>query len=209
MRSRRVTPLLVVALGATALFLMPPSHIAVNSSKESVHTSLNQGVIPRLAPTTPDLSTSEPVRQALPMRLKIPSINVNAAFQYVGLTPDGAMGVPKGRSDVAWFNLGPRPGEQGSAVIAGHRGRPGAPPTVFDNLNQLHNGDLIYVQDSSGKTITFLVREHRIYDSNASAPEVFDSASGAHLNLITCDGTWNKSAKSFTERLVVFADLQN
>ena len=44
------------------------------------------------------------------------------AVEDVGLTPGGAMDVPKGPSDVAWFDLGPRPGEVGSAVIAGHEG---------------------------------------------------------------------------------------
>jgi hypothetical protein len=29
---------------------------------------------------------------------------------------------------------------------------------------------------------------------------------GAHLNLITCAGEWNKGKKSYSERLVVFAD---
>src|SRR3989344_5889270 len=45
----------------------------------------------------------------LPTRLKIPKINIDASVEYVGLTPDGAMDVPKGRVNVAWFNLGPSP----------------------------------------------------------------------------------------------------
>jgi len=32
------------------------------------------------------------------------------------------MDLPKERANVAWFNLGPRPGENDSAVIAGHYG---------------------------------------------------------------------------------------
>jgi hypothetical protein len=56
----------------------------------------------------------------LPVRLKIPSIGVDARIKPVGLTADGAMDVPAGPADVAWFDLGPRPGEIGSAVVAGH-----------------------------------------------------------------------------------------
>ncbi|MDP1709741.1 MAG: class F sortase, partial [Candidatus Komeilibacteria bacterium] len=65
----------------------------------------------------------EPIRPGLPLRLKIPEINVDSVVEYVALTPDGAMDIPKNIGDVAWFNLGPRPGESGNAVIAGHFGR--------------------------------------------------------------------------------------
>ena len=64
----------------------------------------------------------EQATSGFPVRLRIPSINVDAPVEYVGLTPDGAMDVPKERANVAWFNLGPRPGENGSAVVAGHYG---------------------------------------------------------------------------------------
>ena len=57
-----------------------------------------------------------------PRRLTIPSIGVDAGSEYVGLTADGAMGVPKDPSKAAWYSLGPRPGEPGNAVVAGHVG---------------------------------------------------------------------------------------
>src|SRR6185436_6178865 len=50
----------------------------------------------------------------LPVRLIIPSINVDAKIIYVGLAPDGSVGVPAGPDEVAWFGLGPRPGASGS-----------------------------------------------------------------------------------------------
>src|SRR3989338_7815462 len=57
-------------------------------------------------------------RSSLPVRLKVPKINIDATIEYVGLTPQGAMGVPRGPVNVAWYQLGPRPGEEGSAVLA-------------------------------------------------------------------------------------------
>ncbi len=39
----------------------------------------------------------------LPIRLKIPQISVDANIEYVGLTSLGAMDVPAGPVDVAWF----------------------------------------------------------------------------------------------------------
>lgn len=144
-----------------------------------------------------------------PVRLKIPSINIDAPIEYVGLTPDGAMGVPKGPSDAAWYELGPRPGEKGSAVIAGHSGWKNNIPAVFDNLYKLKKGDKIYVEDERGAVIVFVVRESKKYDPKANASDVFESTDGkAHLNLITCAGFWNKIWKSHSDRLVVFADKE-
>ena len=147
--------------------------------------------------------------EALTLRLKIPKINIDAAVVFVGLTPQGAMDVPKGPNDVAWFNLGPRPGEIGSAVISGHYGWKNNIPAVFDNLHKLRKGDKVYVEDKNGATITFVVRELRTYDQNEDASDVFGSSDGkAHLNLVTCTGTWNKAQKSYSKRLVVFTDKE-
>ena len=143
----------------------------------------------------------------LPIRLRIPNINVDAIVEYVGIAPDGSMGVPPGPSDVGWFDLGPRPGDIGSAVIAGHEGWKNGIPAVFDNLYNLVKGDKIYVEDETGTTTIFVVREFRIYGQNDDASYVFTSSDGkAHLNLITCSGVWNTTEKSRPNRLVVFAD---
>jgi LPXTG-site transpeptidase (sortase) family protein len=78
---------------------------------------------------------------------------------------------------------------------------------VFDNLHELAKGDVIYVENASGTTMTFVVQTIKTYDQNADAGAVFSSSDGlAHLNLITCEGTWNATEKSYSNRIVVFAD---
>ncbi len=145
----------------------------------------------------------------LPVRLKIPSINIDASVEYVGLTPDGAMDVPKERANVAWFDPGTRPGEIGSAVIAGHYGWKEGKASVFDNLYKLRKGDKIYVEDDKGAVISFVVRESRRYDPDADASDVFSSNDGkSHLNLVTCEGVWDEVSKSYSKRLVVFTDKE-
>lgn len=145
----------------------------------------------------------------LPVRLKIPVIKVDAAVEYLGITPGGAMDVPKGPDDVAWFDLGPRPGEIGSAVIAGHYGWKNDIPAVFDDLYKLKIGDEIYVVDDLGVTTTFVVNEIGTYDQNADATNVFSSNDGkAHLNIITCEGIWNVASKSRPSRLVIFTNKE-
>lgn len=142
----------------------------------------------------------------LPIRLRIPSINVDAAIEYVGLTPEEAMDGPKNFNNVGWFKLGSRPGEKGSAVIAGHRGWKDGVATVFNNLHNLHKGDNLYIEDGKGTSISFIVQESRTYDPEEYVSDVFSQNDGSHLNLITCDGVWDKSQKTYTKRLVIFAD---
>lgn len=143
--------------------------------------------------------------QGFPVRLRIPSINVDAAVEFVGVSSSGVMDTPKNIVDVGWFNPGPRPGEKGSAVIAGHFNGIYGEDTVFTNLDKLKLGDKIFVEDDRGETISFVVRESRVYDPGY-AEDVFSPNDGVYLNLITCDGVWDGSKKSFSKRLVVFSD---
>jgi len=151
-------------------------------------------------------ATPAPISVSYPIRLKIPKLSIDAAFDYVALT-HGALEAPKGPSNAGWYDRGPRPGEKGSSVIDGHFGWKDGIPAVFDNLHRLQKGDNIYVEDDRGATTTFVVYNLRTYNENESVQDVFHSGDGkAHLNLITCQGTWNEAHKSYVNRLVVFAD---
>ncbi len=156
-----------------------------------------------------DDSLNEEARSGLPVRLTIPSIKVDALIEYVGVTSSGAMDVPKGPDNVAWYASGTRPGEKGSAVIDGHYGWKNGIPAVFDNLYKLQKGDKIQSEDEKGVITTFIVRESRSYDPKADALDVFSSTDGkSHLNLITCEGIWSKFSRNYSKRLVVFADKE-
>lgn len=153
-------------------------------------------------------SETENKKLGEPRYLRIPKINVDAHVEEVALTPTGEMDVPKSAFDIGWFNLGPRPGEVGSSVMVGHLDGQDGKAGVFFDLYKLKGGDKLYVEDDKGITATFIVRESRIYNSGY-AEEVFSSNSGVHLNLITCDGVWDGVKKSFSKRLVVFADISS
>jgi len=123
------------------------------------------------------------------------------------VTPDGRMDVPAGSVNVAWFALGPRPGQIGSAVIGGHFGILNGIPFVFYNLDKIKVGDKIYVLNDKGETLAFITRSISSFDRNADATTVFTSNDHlAHLNLITCEGTWNLVNDTYPKRLVVFTD---
>jgi LPXTG-site transpeptidase (sortase) family protein len=148
------------------------------------------------------------VNIGLPIQLKIPVINVDATVYYVGLTFNGTMDIKENPEEVAWYDLGLRPGEIGTAVIAGHYGWTATgEAAVFNNLHKLNRGDEISVIGDKGATTTFVVRESRKYDPEADASSVFTSNdSKAHLNLITCDGVWENSKNTYSDRLVVFTN---
>ncbi len=142
-----------------------------------------------------------------PVRLNIANINVDTLVQPVGLTSEGDMATGSNVNEVSWYQLGPKPGEKGSAVIAGHYGGKIGGDLVFHDLHTLSIGDVISVYDDMNSVMTFSVQKIRSYGSEDSAAEVFVSNDGkAHLNLITCSGVWDASTKMYSERLVVFTD---
>jgi LPXTG-site transpeptidase (sortase) family protein len=141
-----------------------------------------------------------------PVRLVIPVINISANIQSLGVNSKGEMEVPNNITDVGLFKFGVVPGQIGSAVIAGHFNGENNQAGVFTNLDKLKVGDKLFVEDKTGKAITFIVQKKELYDSGY-ADNVFNQSDIAHLNLITCDGLWDKAKRSYTKRLVIFSDI--
>ncbi|KKS52953.1 MAG: Peptidase C60 family protein [Candidatus Magasanikbacteria bacterium GW2011_GWD2_43_18] len=203
--SKRV--LLIVAPAGLVPFVVVFFFIFI--SKNSIQGSSVVLVENAVAQSNQEQIIQEEFSVGLPVRLQIPAIDVDAAVISVGITSDGEMDVPKNPAEVAWYSLGSRPGEIGSAVIAGHYDQKNNKPAVFTNLHTLQKGDKIFIKNEEGSTITFVVREILIYDKSKDATDVFISNDGkAHLNFITCAGVWNSSETTYSERLIVFTDKE-
>lgn len=143
-----------------------------------------------------------------PTILKIPSLNLEAPIEHVAKAADGSMDVPKLPFNVAWYELGSRPGEIGSAVIAGHVNWKDETKAIFSDLHNLKPGDRITIEDDQKIMVTFVVQRSEIYNADADATDIFISSDGkARLNLITCSGEWNKQTDTYSQRLVVFAEI--
>lgn len=176
--------------------------------------SHNQKQNPSLAitlqttPTTAPSPTSLPPSIGIPISFTIPSLHVTTAIESVGMDNQGRMDVPKNVTDVAWYDLGYRPGQKGSAVIDGHYDTQTGAPAVFYNISKLTPGDTIVVQDDKGNTYTFTVTQNTNYPYN-SLPlnEIFASNDRARLNLITCSGVWDHVQHNYSTRDVVYAEL--
>jgi sortase (surface protein transpeptidase) len=185
------------------ILLVGVAAVLTTVSLLSQHSSAKTPVV--AVKTKPAVVAHQSFR-GLPARLVIPAINVNAAVEYTGRTPAGDMAVTNGSVDVGWYKYGPLPGEAGSAVMAGHVVGINGQPGIFINLSRLAPGDLVSVVDAKGQSVSFTVRASQTYNPAQADASVFNSASGTHLNLITCAGDWDAAAHHYLSRLVVFAD---
>jgi sortase (surface protein transpeptidase) len=159
---------------------------------------------PTFTATTTPSPTPTPT-PGLPVRLRIPAIGVDAFIEPVGLTEEQAMDVPSRWEDVAWFRLGYRPGMVGNAVIAGHLDTNTGAPAVFWDLNKLQPGDEVIVVGDDGVERVFLVEGAEVYPyDQAPVQRIFGPADRPQLNLITCDGAWNREVRNYSHRLVVY-----
>jgi len=141
----------------------------------------------------------------LPARLRIPSLGVNARVESVGIKADGTMGTPQDFKNVSWYSLGAKPGGEGSTVFAGHVNNALAQSGVFEQLSQIKKGDYITVADDAGRSKIYKVVTIEEYAANAPTEALFATRGQEQLVLITCDGEWIPSARTFDKRLVVIA----
>lgn len=144
----------------------------------------------------------------LPAQLIIPSLGINAPIEAAGQDASGAMVAPASDDEVAWYNLGPQPGERGNAVIAGHLDDVHGRPAIFWHIDELNAGDEIIVRFDNGRQRRFAVMSVESYAADAAPMErIFGLDFDHDLNLITCDGIWNAKSKLYSKRLVVYARL--
>ncbi len=179
----------------------PPPPVTPTPSPVPGAPAIDRQLPPRPAPTATPLS-----RAGLPLRLKIPALGIDAAIEEVGLTPEGAMDVPREYDNTAWYTLGPRPGEPGNAVIAGHVDSQTG-PAVFWELRALTPGDEILVVGDDGVERLFVVTALEVYPrQEAPLRRIFGPATGTGLNLITCDGVFDQQRQEYDQNLVVYAE---
>jgi sortase (surface protein transpeptidase) len=136
--------------------------------------------------------------------ISIPTAGVEAGVVPVGLRPDRTMEVP-GVDLAGWYELGPRPGEAGPAVIVGHvDSRSG--PAVFFRLGELRRGDRIVIGQVGGVARSFLVERVGRRPKDALPVERIRSRSRRPvLRLITCGGSCDGSTGHYRDNVIVDA----
>ncbi|MFA5015464.1 MAG: class E sortase [Actinomycetota bacterium] len=93
----------------------------------------------------------------------------------------------------------PLPGDNGRCTISGHRTTYGAP---FRKIDDLEEGDLIYLETTNGELFTYVVTGTEIV--NPKDVYILDGSYKKELLLTTCEPEY-----SSVKRLVVIAELVN
>lgn len=203
MRKSVTTCIILFALIVSGLFLGLRAGQSIFSQSKEVFPSGSQ-VIPPQVITAPQVQVIEP---EVPETLTIPKIGVHTSVESVGLDNQGRMDVPTNVDSVAWYNLGFKPGEKGSAVVAGHLDSE-AGPAVFWNLTSLQAGDEIGVEDKKGQVYYFKVTRVTTYEfDKVPLEEVFASQDKSRLNLITCGGRFNGVTRNYSHRIVAYSEI--
>ncbi|MFI5767638.1 class F sortase [Streptomyces sp. NPDC051658] len=156
----------------------------------------------------PGSPVAEPLKPSAPVRIRIPSIRVDAPMMRLGLGSDGSLDVPPAgnRNIVGWYRDGTPPGSRGSAFVAGHvdnaQGR-----SVFYDLGALQKGSTVEVVRQDGRTAVFSLDAIEVY-KNDDFPDkrVYGASSFASLRLITCGGGFSKET-GYEGNVVAYAHL--
>lgn len=132
-----------------------------------------------------------------------PSIGLFSPMEAMGINNKGELDVPDGKTNnVGWYAGGVVPGNEGTAVLDAHVF------AAFKELNKVRPGEYIYMFMSSGKILSFRVTDYNVYNLNNLSPRtLFAPTSKKQMNLITCAGEWVPSLGTYTERLIVTAEL--
>jgi hypothetical protein len=162
----------------------------------------------RLPEITARPATPPPARErSVPVRLALPGSGVDAPVDPVGVQDDGQMAIPENVDRVGWYRFGPRPGDAGSAVLAGHVDDAEQGLGVLASLSSLQPGDEVQVTDSDGTATRWRVVSRELITKRAlPLTELFGREGPPRLTLITCGGPFLPEFRSYRDNVVVVAE---
>ncbi|MGD1223413.1 class F sortase [Streptomyces krungchingensis] len=182
-------------------------------------TDVRQGLT---TPTTGDIAAVgrpdvplppalEPLGNARPQRLDIPSMEVQAPVVARGLDRQGAIEPPPFEQPgvVGWYAAGVRPGAAGAALFVGHVDTD-TKPAVFYKLSAVRPGATVRVVRDDGKVAEFTVDEVQVIPrDHFDAQRAYGARKPgrAELRLVTCGGTFDRASRTYTANVVVSAYL--
>ncbi|GAA4808886.1 class F sortase [Streptomyces ziwulingensis] len=149
-----------------------------------------------------------PLPYAVPGRVRIDGIQVDAPMMPVGLDADGWVGAPPPEDSnlAGWFTGAVSPGEKGTAVVVGHVDNKQG-PAVFYGLGALKPGNGVEIDREDGKTAVFEIYGIEVFEKDDfPGDRVYASKGGPELRVITCGGGFSKQ-NGYAGNVVAFARL--
>ncbi len=151
-----------------------------------------------------------PAARHAPLQVRIGTISVDAPVVPVGLEDDGAMEIPKWVAEIGWYDpdgLGVVPGTTGTAVLAGHVDSRSQGRGALYDLRDLAVGETIELDLADGSTQRWVITDVIQYPKDVlPLEEIFTWAGPSRLAVITCGGEFDRTARSYTDNLVVYAE---
>ncbi|EST36898.1 hypothetical protein N566_15970, partial [Streptomycetaceae bacterium MP113-05] len=146
-----------------------------------------------------------------PVRLHIPSLGLHARVEPAGLDDRGGVAAPpySRAGAVGWYEGGPKPGEQGVALVVGHVDTD-TRRAVFYALSTVERGTEVRVTGKDGLVTEFTVESAEVVEGEGfEAERVYGQREKgrAELRLLTCGGTYDRESRSYTSNVVVSAFL--
>lgn len=143
-----------------------------------------------------------------PVWIDVPAVDISSDLETLGLAADGSIEVPDEWQQAGWYADGPRPGQQGPAVILGHVDSQ-AGPAVFHRLRELDEDDEIIVTREDGSMVTFVVeRVERHAKTRFPTDDVYFPTLRPTLRLVTCGGAFDHTTGHYRDNVVAFATLE-
>ena len=144
---------------------------------------------------------------APPVRIRIPSMNVDSRLIGLGLQKDGSVEVPEAVDVAGWYDGGARPGQDGPAVILGHVDSENAPGIFFDLVN-VKKGALVRIDRADGTSVRFRINHvEKVPKTRFPTDLVYAPSLDPTLRLVTCGGSFDHSRRSYRDNVIAFADL--
>ncbi|MFB6550327.1 MULTISPECIES: class F sortase [unclassified Streptomyces] len=162
-------------------------------------------------PDVPLPPAHAPLGDALPQRLDVPGLDIQAPVVARGLDTEGAIEPPPfdRPGSVGWYADGVSPGEAGTALMVGHVDTE-TKPAVFYEISTLEPGETIRVLRDDAEVAEFTVDDVQVLTRDGfDAQQAYGphSTGRAELRLITCGGTFDRATNSYTANVVVSAYL--
>lgn len=147
--------------------------------------------------------------RSIPTVIDIPKIGAHSTLVQLGLNQDSTIEVPPVSTPLqaGWYSYSPTPGETGPAIILGHVDG-GGQKGIFYRLKELAPGEEISVSRQDGSTVRFTVTKvDEVSKSTFSADDVYGDTDAPELRLITCGGSFDRTAHSYRDNIIVYAAL--
>lgn len=141
-----------------------------------------------------------------PRLITLPTLNTAGPIQKVSLTKANAIAVPTNVNFAGWYTGSVKPGYPGLSIVDAHVSGKYS-PGLFKQLTKLKAGDAIKVAYGDGSIRSFQMVEGKVLPEKEAAAYLLTKRPDIdrQLNLITCDGVYDRATKQYDKRYIVVA----